>query len=136
MFLFVVLDTNVLVSALLSKNEDSATVQVLNTVLKGTLRPLFSQKTIEEYKEVLIRPKFGFDKELVRFVINYIEKTGLLIEPEPTELDFFDKDDAPFYELYKSKGDCCFLVTGNLRHFPQEPGILSPSELIRSLSVK
>lgn len=56
---YVVIDTNVLVSALISKNENSATVQVLERLLNREIIPLYSREILQEYRDVLNRKKFG-----------------------------------------------------------------------------
>ena len=55
-----VIDTNILVSALLSKHDDSATVQVVERMIIGELIPIYSIEIITEYREVLSRKKFKF----------------------------------------------------------------------------
>ena len=68
MLYYAVVDTNVLVSALLTKNDDAATVQVLRKIFAGDVIPLYSIETMAEYREVLARRKFRFDKDLVDYV--------------------------------------------------------------------
>ena len=58
---YAVVDTNVLVSALLSSKSDTATVLVFNKIILGDVIPLYSNKTMKEYREVLARRKFKFD---------------------------------------------------------------------------
>ena len=53
-----VIDTNVLVSALLSSNEEAATVQVAERLLSGEILPLYSDSILSEYSEVLHRKKW------------------------------------------------------------------------------
>ena len=62
---YAVIDTNVLVSALLAKHENSATVKVVNHLFDGTVIPVFSELILAEYGDVLRRKKFGFTPELV-----------------------------------------------------------------------
>lgn len=59
-----VIDTNVLVSVLLAKSEDSSVIKLIDAVLDGKIIPLFNNEIIAEYTEVLSRPKFKFDKEI------------------------------------------------------------------------
>ena len=56
---FVVIDTNVIVSALLSKNKESATVKVFNAFLRRSLTMLYNEEILQEYRHVLMRPKFN-----------------------------------------------------------------------------
>ena len=60
---FAVIDTNVLVSALLSSKNDSATVQVIEKVLKKEITPFYSDEILSEYTTVLNRKKFNFSKK-------------------------------------------------------------------------
>ena len=62
-----VLDTNVIVSALLSKNEDAATVKILDATMDGRITPLYHEDILAEYDEVLHRGKFHFRKETIQW---------------------------------------------------------------------
>ncbi len=55
MICYAVIDTNVLVSALLSSKDDAATVQVVSKLLGGEIIPIYSNYIIREYREVLSR---------------------------------------------------------------------------------
>lgn len=126
-----VIDTNVLVSALLSENPDSATVQVLRKILKGEIVPLFSRDIMSEYSSVLNRSKFGFDSETVDILLTAISEKGIEIEPKPTGATLPDMFDLPFYEVAVEKRDeSAYLVTGNLKHFPKEPFIVTARKLL------
>ncbi len=78
---YAVIDTNVLVSALISSHDDAATVRVITKVLTGEVIPLYSTEIIREYNEVLRRPKFGFDESLIKVLLDAFEKFGVLIYP-------------------------------------------------------
>lgn len=126
-----VIDTNVLVSALLSENPDSATVQVLRKILKGEIVPLFSRDIMSEYSSVLRRSKFGFDPETVDILLTAISEKGIEIDPNPTGATLPDMFDLPFYEVAVEKRDeGAYLVTGNLKHFPKEPFIVTARQLL------
>jgi putative PIN family toxin of toxin-antitoxin system len=124
-----VLDTNVLVSALLSPSGSPA--RVLDHVLIGNIAMCFDSRIIAEYQDVLRRPKFGFDRKAARQVIDYIVRTGVSIVPEPLSGVFEDEDDKKFYEVAQSAG--AYLVTGNIKHFPREPVVVSPQEFLSIL---
>lgn len=129
--IYVVIDTNVFVSALLTKNEDAATVKVLEFVLSGEITPLYSNKTMEEYKEVLSRQKFGFSLDIINYVISALKKFGVQVEPTPKNVTLLGMDDVPFYEIALEKqNESAFLVTGNIKHFTKEPFIVTPSEFL------
>lgn len=125
---FAVFDTNVLVSALLSRRKDSATVQLLNHVLDGRITLLYNDEILDEYIEVLHRSKFNFGKELIEAVIQLV-KTGVWLERTSSNEFFPDSDDMVFYEVALSK-DGAFVVTGNSRHFPKSPIVVTPAEMI------
>ncbi len=62
---YAVIDTNVLVSALLSSHDDTATVLVVEKLFTREVIPLFSDEILKEYSEVLRRPKFHFTEKTV-----------------------------------------------------------------------
>lgn len=57
---YAVIDTNVLVSSLLTNNSDSPVVKVANAIRENIVIPLFDETILEEYSEVLRRERFGF----------------------------------------------------------------------------
>lgn len=134
MICYAVIDTNVFVSALLSNKDDSATVKVLEKVLQGEIIPIYSNLMENEYIEVLSRKKFKFSTDLTSYVISAIEKFGILVNPTPSNITLPDMKDLPFYEVVLEKrADNAYLVTGNIKHFPKEPFIVTPRELINIL---
>lgn len=76
--LFAVIDTNVLVSALISPHPDSATVKVMRKVFEGSIIPVYSQKIIAEYSGVLSRAKFRkyFNPRTAAVLIQSITDNG------------------------------------------------------------
>lgn len=137
MIYYAVIDTNVLVSALLSSHPDAATVQVVDKLFEGSVIPLFSQEILHEYHEVLRRDKFHFSESVVSSLLSVIERYGELIEPEPTDEIIFDIKDIPFYEVVAGKQeDSAYLVTGNQKHFPKKPFIVTANEFLRIINQK
>ena len=137
MSVYAVLDTNVLVSALLSSKVDAATVQVLERTLDGDLIPVFSDAILEEYEDVLHRRKFGFDHDAVRVLLGFIESRGLRVDPSSTGTLLPDMKDIPFYEVVMdARADGAFLVTGNLKHFPSEPFIVTARQMLDILEAR
>lgn len=137
MICYAVIDTNVLVSALLSGKDDTATVQVLGKVIIGEIIPIYSSVITKEYREVLSRKKFGFSGDLVEYLMSAVEKYGILIEPSLSGIALPDMKDVPFYEVVLEKSDDnAYLVTGNIKHFPKEPFIVTPRELLDILNNK
>ena len=134
MICYVVIDTNVLVSALLSKNESAATVQVMVQLLAGRITPVYSNEVISEYREVLSRKKFKFSPKQINCLLSAIEKFDILVDPSPTGAILPDMKDLPFYEIViEKRSDNAYLVTGNQKHFPKEPFIITAREMIEIL---
>ncbi len=132
---YAVIDTNVLVSALLSSHDDAATVLVVGKLLSGEVIPLFSDEILKEYNEVLRRTKFHFSEEKVSMLIQTIEKFGVRVEPSPTGELLPDIKDLPFYEVVAEKQeDDAHLVTGNIKHFPAKPFIVTAKEFLNIIS--
>ena len=130
--IYAVIDTNVFVSALLSRHPDSATVQVVNALLKHGICPLYSQEIIVEYKDVLHRDKFRFPIEAIDYIINAVQDYGISAERVISSEIFPDPKDIVFYEVALSKDDA-YLVTGNIKHFPKTPIVVTPVEMLKIL---
>lgn len=132
--MFVVIDTNIIVSALLSSKDDSATVQVMEKVFRQEVTPIYSKEIFAEYTNVLNRPKFHFSKELVDYMLSAIKQFGILREPVGDAMIVLpDMKDVPFYMLVLESEDAC-LITGNIKHFPQESRIMTARQLIDILN--
>lgn len=125
----IVLDTNVIVSGLLSPNGTPASI--ISLLLNEKLTVLYDNRIIQEYQNVLNRRKFKFDKQLTLNLLEFIKHSGEFIVATPINKSFEDKDDIPFYEVATS-GNADFLITGNLKHFPKSKDfeIISPAEFL------
>ncbi len=133
---FAVIDTNVIVSALLSRNnKESNTSRVFEAILDGRITPLYNEEILDEYKEVLGRSKFPFYKEDVEMVEILMVTVGLKLG-RTTSLEGVSQDpkDVVFYEVTLSKDDA-YLVTGNIKHFPQKPFVVTPAEMVSILGL-
>ncbi|MBO7464581.1 MAG: putative toxin-antitoxin system toxin component, PIN family [Bacteroidales bacterium] len=126
---YAVIDTNVVVSALLSKNIQSPTVVLLNLIVDGKIIPVYNEEILDEYRDVLIRKKFQFDAEKIEAALNAI-RAGVCVERTVSDWHFPDEDDAVFYEVAMSVEDA-YLVTGNIRHFPKVSKVVTPAEMIK-----
>ncbi len=133
MKLYAVIDTNVLVSALL--RWDSVPGAVLEHALVGSIIPLLSEEIMEEYEEVLHRKKFSFKEEDIKAVMEGIRMRGVFLDPEMVEANLPDPKDVIFYAVTMEarKGSDARLVTGNIRHFPLKPYIVTPREMLTIL---
>lgn len=128
---YAVIDTNVFVAALLTKNNDSATVKVFEAIADGMITPLYHDDILKEYAEVLGRPKFKFSKAGIDAVLDMIIKYGVEVFPKPTGEILIDMDDLIFYEIAMEKrDDDAYLVTGNQKHYPVRDFIVTPAEMI------
>ena len=126
MICYAVIDTKVLVSALLSSHSDAATVQLIGRLIAGEIIPVYSNEIMHEYEEVLGRKKFKFDLDMIKYILSAIKKYGILIEASVTGIILTDMKDLPFYEVViEMRDDNAYLVTGNLKHFPEEPFIVT-----------
>ena len=131
--IFAVIDTNVIVSALLSSNLESNPVKVFRAIVQERIVPLYNDEILEEYKSVLSRPKFHLNLSLIETVIKAIITDGLNIDRTPAaDIEFPDPKDIVFYEVALSVEDS-YLVTGNIRHFPVKPFVVTPAEMVRIL---
>ena len=129
-----VADTNVLVSALLSKKEDAATVRVVKEIFDGRIIPLYHKDILAEYNEVLHREKFHLQESTIRFVLNSLIQFGIEVFPQPTGEILIDMDDLIFYEVAMEKrDDDAYLVTGNQKHYPVKDFIITPAEMMKIL---
>ena len=134
--IFAVIDTNVIVSALLSSNLESNPVRVFRAIVQERVVPLYNDEILEEYRSVLSRPKFHLDLPLIETVIKAIVTDGLNIDRTlAAGIDFTDPKDIVFYEVALSVEDS-YLVTGNIRHFPVKPFIVTPAEMVRILEAR
>lgn len=134
---YAVIDTNVLVSSLLSSHASAATVQVVEKLFTGEIIPLFSAEIIEEYDNVLHRKKFPFSESVIERLMNVIRKHGILIQPTPSGEILPDMKDLPFYEVVLEKQeDNAFLVTGNMKHFPVKPFVVTAGQMLGILNEK
>ena len=129
-----VIDTNVLVSSLLSRSDDAATVRIMTKVLAGDIALVYSEQIISEYREVLARPRFGFSESAVGGLLGFVEQNGLMVIPETTGVVLPDIDDVPFYEAALQAEDGTLLITGNIKHFPNVPFAVTPREALEMLN--
>lgn len=127
----VVIDTNVLVSGLLSPY--GAIGEIARMAVAGSLDLLYDARIVSEYEEVLFRPKFSFDKAHIDNLIEFITHFGIPVSATPLSRHLPDMDDEPFLEVAISgKAEC--LITGNAAHYPMRPKrkvqILTPRQFL------
>jgi putative PIN family toxin of toxin-antitoxin system len=128
--IYAIIDTNVIIAALLSRHQDSATVQIIDHLYDRTIIPVYNDEIIEEYATVLSRPKFKFSEETILATLEAIQKGGIHAERISSNEQLPDPKDIVFYEVALSVEDS-YLVTGNIRHFPQKPFVVTPAEMLQ-----
>ena len=133
MKIYAVIDTNVIVSALLSHYDDTATVVIMRKIIRGEVIPLYNESILNEYIEVLNRKKFSFTESMISATLKVIKDYGIILDSIESDVSLPDPKDLVFYEVALSKEDS-FLVTGNIKHFPKKPFIVTPSEMLAIIS--
>ncbi|MBQ2726246.1 MAG: putative toxin-antitoxin system toxin component, PIN family [Clostridia bacterium] len=130
MVYYAVIDTNVLISAMLKWN--SVPGNVLEFTFSGTIVPVLNEHIVREYREVLSRPKFKFPKDIIDTIVSEIERLGIYIDAPELEVELPDPKDRVFYEVVMEERNTedAYLVTGNLKHFPEEPFVVTPRQMI------
>lgn len=128
--MLVVLDTNILVSALLSPYGPPA--RILDLALAAEVRLAMDDRILAEYREVLARPKFGFAPEDAATLLDFLQAEGDHVVALPLLVELRDADDLPFLEVATQAG--AVPVTGNRSHYAgaagAEPTILTPREFL------
>lgn len=128
------LDTNVLVSGILSPNGPPAAV--LRALLTERVTLCFDERIVSEYRDVLTRTKFSFDRDLIEELIGFLEAAGSPTLAAPLAVTLPDPWDQMFIEVAVSS-NADFLVTGNLKHFPETARagvrVVSPREFLDAL---
>lgn len=133
MNLLAVIDTNVLVSALYKRSTASPTVKMIDAVHANIITPVLCDGIIAEYNGVLHRPKFNFDTRMINDILIEFRYKGMFVEPLTYQDVLIDEKDRVFLEASLAArciDNRALLVTGNKRHFPDEPFIISPAELL------
>lgn len=133
MKVYAVIDTNVLVSALLAKRPDSAPVQILDRLFSRNFIPMYNEEILAEYNEVLRRQKFKFPEEHIVLALDAVLEAGIDSIRVETKDEVLDPKDVVFYEVAMSRDDS-YLVTGNIKHFPAVKRVVTPNELLDILN--
>ncbi len=128
----IVLDTNVLVSGLLTPFGSSG--KIVRMVFSGELLLYIDARILSEYQDVLHRPMLNFNKDHIGILLDFIKQYGQFISSSPLTNRLPDHDDEPFLEVAIA-GRVRSLVTGNTAHYPsllrEGVDIFSPSEFIK-----
>ncbi len=130
----VVLDTNVIVSGMLSPSGTCG--QIVELMIAGKLRPCVDGRILDEYEELLLhRPKLAIPPSQGKWVLNVVAAAAERVAPLPLPARLDDPDDAAFLEVAAAAD--VILVTGNIKHFPKRARsgvtVLTPREFLDSL---
>ena len=111
-----VLDTNVIVSGILS--EQGPPGWIVDLVAAGELVAVYDARILAEYRDVLTRSRLNLDATRVQLLLDIIQNSGIPVTPMPWQAPLPDPDDEPFIACAKMA--MAPLVTGNLRHYPEQ----------------
>lgn len=129
---FAVIDTNVLVSAYMTHNLESATSKVVMNLFEGKIKLLYNEEIMSEYEEVMSRAHLHISIPEREELFAFIRRNGVLAERTTYDELFVDESDRVFYEVTLSEEDS-FLVTGNLKHYPVSPRVVTPAQMLQIL---
>lgn len=129
---YAVIDTNVFVSAYITHHPDAATSVVVDNMFRGKIKPLYNDEILAEYEEVLSRENFRISQDKRDTLFKYIRRNGVLADRRTCGELFVDESDRVFYEVTLSEEDS-FLVTGNLKHYPVSPRVVTPAQMLQIL---
>jgi putative PIN family toxin of toxin-antitoxin system len=127
---YVVIDTNVLVSAMLKWK--SVPGSIIELAIEGPIVPVLNELILKEYQEVLSRPKFHLTDDIISNIISSIQKVAIYVDEEHIDIELPDSNDKVFYEVVmeERKDEAAYLVTGNIKHFPEKTFIVTPREML------
>ena len=131
----VILDTNIIVSAVLTR--DGLESGILRLALNREIELYLSWPILNEYMEVLARPKFGLGAIIQQQIIEGIKSAGTLVVPQGSLMICSDPADNIFLECAET-ARANYLVTGNKRHFPvawKSCRIVSSRDFLASISI-
>lgn len=129
--IYAVLDTNIIISSLIK--QDSNPGKVVEMALSGKIIPVLHEKIRDEYWKVCKRKKFNFPNDIVSRLIHRLTNRAIFLDRTNSVDRILDQKDIVFYEVTltaKDKFDDAYLVTGNGKHFPVKPFVVSPAEMV------
>jgi len=122
----VVIDTNVLVSSVLSPTGVPA--EILKRCFSDSLQSICSDEILEEYKRVLAYEKLNIETDTQSGIFDAMEETSIIIRPPKSTTPLPHESDRIFYDTAIA-GEAT-LITGNTKHFPAEPFVVTPTEFM------
>ena len=132
--IYAVIDTDVLVSALL--NFDSVPGEIIYCLFNGLFKLILNDKIYTEYQEVLSRPKLHFNQEWTKIILSEMMAQALWITEEHFDEKYIDPKDIVFYEITMTarKDKNTYLVTGNQKHYPKKDFVVTPRQMLDILT--
>lgn len=100
--------------------------------MEGIIIPVLHKDIVDEYKAVLSRARFGLTESIITDIINSMENVGFYIDAETLDIELPDPKDHVFYEVVmeERKEEDAYLITENIKHFPKEPVIVTPRQML------
>ena len=122
----VVLDTNIVISATISSQGNPA--EILGMVSDKEIQVYYSDEILAEYIKVLAYERLKIDLEKQAEIVDIILEDGIYINPPTSDTPMPDESDRIFYDTAKDSG--AILITGNMKHYPNESFIMTPAEFV------
>ncbi len=122
--MYIVLDTNILVSSAWSQERNAA--KILEAVFMRRFTASYDYRILEEYRRVLTYPEFKFTESAIDAILEPITMNGIAVTTTPIKDIPFERDetDRKFYEVAAFCN--AVLVTENLKHYPENRNIILP----------
>lgn len=134
-----IIDTNVIVSGLLTADTDAPTAVILSAMLAGRLSYLLSVDLIAEYREVLVRPRIarhhGLSDTEIDAVLTELTLNGDVRTPHAAAARVPDSGDRHLWALLESI-PTSVLVTGDdalLKHALWPDRVVSPRQFVAEM---
>ena len=129
---YAVIDTNVLVSAMLKHHSVPGSIIVL--AFDGPIVPVLNDAIEEEYREVLSRTKIHLPSDLIEDILSSFRKSGIYVDAEELDIELLDPKDRVFYEVVmeEREEEDAYLVTDNIKHFPEKPYVVTPRQMLNT----
>ena len=131
-----VVDTNVIVAALLTSDPDSPTAQILDAMLDGRFPFLLSTALLTEYRQVLLRAKIqthhGLTADEIDRVLTDLVANAIVREPGGSPHQAPEPGDQHLWDLLATEPGTV-LVTGDrrlLHDSPPEAATESPASFV------
>jgi putative PIN family toxin of toxin-antitoxin system len=134
-----IIDTNVIVSGLLTAEADAPTAVILDAMVGGGFSYLLSVELLAEYRRVLCRPRIARHHRLsdteVDALLTELALNGDVRDPQATSTTVPDAGDRHVWALLESD-PTAVLVTGDdalLKHAPGRDRVLSPRQFVEAM---